>query len=163
MRGRQLYRVDPLDQVEGSIDRTQAHEDLVLHRAGLVFLKRPNGDFMIRRSASAQRGAPSGVDASASFHVEFGDTYSEAAAQELERETGVVAQLAYLGKFRQLDPPENQIIAVFSGASGSQVRAGPVQPVGWDWLSKGEVDKLIATSESTPWMATAWRLVRNRL
>jgi len=65
---------------------------------------------------------PNCYDASAAFHVTFGETYADAAHRELKEETGISTELRYVAKFKHHDSPEHQFVAVFIGVSDSPVK-----------------------------------------
>ena len=159
-----LYRVDPLDKVEGSVEHHLAHEQEILHRSGVIFLRRPQGEFMVQQRPPNRTTTRVRADASVAFHVAFGESYEAAAMRELQRASGIETPLTFLGKFRHKDPPEHQIVAVFSGLSDAQVRIDPLESMGWEWLTKDGIDSLLKSADgATPWLRTAWRLVRHRL
>ena len=96
------------DSVLGSIERSKAHLDQILHRSGMTFLVRSDGTILIQRR-SPNTTFPGCWDSSSSFHVTFGEIYEQAAIRELKEETGVSATITYLGKFTYRVPPENEM------------------------------------------------------
>src|SRR3989475_11606050 len=86
------------DSVLGSIERSKAHLDQILHRSGMIFLIRSDGKILLQRRSPSNATFPGGWDSSSSFHVTFGESYEQAARRELKEEAGGSATLTYLGK-----------------------------------------------------------------
>jgi isopentenyl-diphosphate delta-isomerase len=158
-----LYRVTAEDAVEGSVERDRAHVEGVLHRSGVVFLKRGNGEILIQHRSPSKRIFPDRYDCSAAFHVTFGETYEQAAVRELSEETGVSAPVRWVGKFTHHDPPEHQIVAVFTSESDSPIELDPAESTGFEFRTKAEVDGIVRDGRVTPWLRDGWPLARNHL
>lgn len=158
-----LYRVTPDDTVEGSVERDRAHADGALHRSGIVFLEQSEGRILIQHRSRSKRIFPDRYDASAAFHVTFGETYEQAAVRELKEETGVSAPVRFLGKFTHHDPPEHQIVAVFSASSDATIQVDPTESTGFEFRTKAEVDRIVREGRITPWLRDGWPLARGQL
>src|SRR3989454_6568746 len=120
-----LYHVTKDDSVLGSIERSMAHRDQILHRSGMIFLIRSDDKILLQRRSPKNMTFSDCWDSSSSFHVTFGESYEQAARRELKEETGVSALLTYLGKFSYHVPPENEIVAVFSCRNDDHIRNYP--------------------------------------
>ena len=125
-----LYHVTKEDSVLGSVERSTAHRDQILHRSGMIFVIRSDGRILLQHRSPSKTIFPDCWDSSSSFHVTFGESYEQAAKRELEEETGVSAPLKYLGKFSYPVPPENEIVALFSCKSDD--------PIGIDHVESSE-------------------------
>ena len=88
-----LYQVEEDDSVIGSVERTRANAEGLLHRSGMVFLTRSDGKILIQRRNVEKQTFPDCYDASSTFHVTFGESYEEAAKREMIEETGISAPL----------------------------------------------------------------------
>ena len=88
-----LYHVTKEDSVLGSVERSTAHRDQILHRAGMIFVIRSDGRILLQHRSPSKTIFPDCWDSSSSFHVTFGETYEQAARRELKEETGISAQL----------------------------------------------------------------------
>jgi isopentenyldiphosphate isomerase len=157
----QLYHVNELDEVIGSVDRDRAHSEEMLHRSGIVFLQRLDREILIQHRSPRKTIFPGCYDASAAFHIAFGETYAEAADRELEEETGISTELRYIGKFKHHDPPELQLVAVFIGASDRPVKIDRSEASDAVFCSKQEVERIVAFEKITPWFRDGWKIVRD--
>ena len=158
-----LYYVREDDTILGSMESDRAHAEGVLHRSGLVFLVRSDGRVLIQHRSPSKKTFPDRFDCSCAFHVAFGETYEEAAARELLEETGVSANLQLLGKFVHHDPPEHQVVAAFLCRSESGIRIDEAESSGFDFLTKADVDRLVALGNVTPWLRDGWSLARGEI
>jgi len=156
-----LYHVREDDSVVGPVERKRAHSEGILHRAGMVFLKRSDGKVLVQCRSKTKDTFPNSYDSSCSFHVRFGETYDEAARRELAEETGITSQLAYIGKFTHFDPPENEVIAVFSSKSDELVKIDLDESSFMEFWSKEEVDSIVDAKSTSPWLKDAWKLFRD--
>jgi isopentenyl-diphosphate Delta-isomerase len=158
-----LYRVTPEDEVLGSVDRDAAHGVGALHRSGIVFLGRSDGRILMQHRTPSKRIFPDRYDCSAAFHVAFGESYEQAAVRELREETGVSAPVRWVGKFTHHDPPEDQIVAVFTCESDAPIRVDPTESAGSEFLRKAEIDTIVRSKRVTPWLRDGWPLARGHL
>lgn len=158
-----LYRVNEKDNVLGSVERGRAHEDAVLHRAGIVFLARSDGKILLQRRSPEKKIFPDCYECSAAFHVIYGEGYAQAALRELEEETSVSAPLTYLGKFYHRNLPENQVVAVFACRSDAAIRPDKGEASGADFYTKKQIDAIVKGKKTTPWLRHGWRIVRGKI
>ena len=156
-----LYQVREDDSVVGPVERKRAHSEGILHRSGMVFLKRSDGRVLVQRRSKTKETFPGSYDSSCSFHVKFGETYDEAARRELAEETGITSQLTYLGKFTHFDPPENEIVAVFASESDEAVKIDLGESSVMEFWSKEEIDRIVDGKSTSPWLRDAWKLLRD--
>jgi len=117
-----LYRGTEDDSVLGSIERSKAHLDEILHRSGMIFLIRSDGKTLLQRRSPIKATFPDCWDSSSSFHVTFGESYEQATRRELKGETGVSQRSRILESSRTMSRPENEIVAEFSGKSDDPFR-----------------------------------------
>ena len=157
-----LIHVNADDEEIGSVERDRAHQIGALHRSGIVFLERPNGTILVQHRSPAKRIFPDLDDASAAFHVTFGESYAQAAHRELLEETGVSARLRFVDKFVHHDPPEHQVVAVFVCTSDSSIRIDPAESSGFRFVTEEELDRLVQGGRVTPWLRDGWPRARSR-
>ena len=161
--GEQLYHVSDEDAEVGAVDRDRAHQEGVLHRSGIVFLRRTDGRVLVQHRSPQKRIFPDRFDASAAFHVTYGESYLQAAARELVEETGVSTPLEQVGKFVHHDPPEHQYVAVFVGTSDAPIRVDPSESTGFEWVTGAELDRIVCDRPVTPWLRDGWPRARSRV
>ena len=158
-----VYHVTADDAVEGCVERDRAHAEGILHRSGVVFLKRADGRVLIQHRSPSKRIFPDCYECSAAFHVTYGEKYEQAAVRELTEETGVSAPLRWIGKFTHHDPPEHQIVAVFACRSDSHIELDSTEATGFEFRTRAEVDRIVRERRVTPWLRDGWPLARNHL
>ena len=147
------------DSVIGSIERSKAHRDQILHRSGMIFLMRSDGKILLQRRSPSNATFPGCWDSSSSFHVTFGESYEEAARRELKEETGVSAALTYLGKFTYHVPPENEIVTVFSCRSDDATRIDPAESSEASFHTRDDVNAIAASQTAAPWLTKGCKLL----
>ncbi len=158
-----LYHVTRDDSILGSIERSKAHLDQILHPAGMIFLARSDGKILLQRRSSSNKIFPYCWDSSSSFHVTFGESYEQAARRELREETGVSALVDYLGKFSYHVPPENEIVAVFSCKSDDSIRFDQAESSEASFHTRDEVSVIARSQAAAPWFGRGWKLLATRL
>ncbi|MDE1853981.1 MAG: NUDIX domain-containing protein [Thaumarchaeota archaeon] len=154
-----LCHVDEGDRMVGPVERAKAHREGYLHRSGLIFLKRSDGRILVQHRSSSKETFPGRVDGSAAFHVTYGETYESAARRELTEETGVTAHIEFVGKFMHNDPPEHEIVAVFTCESDDEITVDPSESDGFEFLSGEEIDAAVSAGRATPWLRDGWLLM----
>ncbi len=147
------------DSVLGSIERSKAHLDQILHRSGMIFLVRSDGKVLLQRRSPRQCNFPGLLGFVQLFHVTFGESYEQAARRELKEETGVLASLTYLGKFAYRVPPENEIVAVFSCRSDDPIRIDPAESSEASFHTTDEVNAIAASERAAPWLRRGWKIL----
>jgi len=147
------------DSVLGSIERSKAHQDQILHRSGMIFLVRSDGQILLQRRSPSNPTFPACWDSSSSFHVTFGESYEQAARRELKEETGVAAPLTFLGKFAYHVPPENEIVAVFSCRSDDAIRIDPAESSEASFHTRDDVNVIAASETAAPWLPKGWKIL----
>ncbi len=156
-----LYHVAEDDSVIGSVERSTAHRDQLLHRSGMIFLLRSDGKILLQHRIPTRATFPGRWDSSSSFHVTFGESYEQAARRELKEETGISAQPTFLGKFTYHVPPENEIVAVFSCKSDDPVRLDESESSEASFHTRDEVEAIAASKVAAPWLREGWKILAN--
>jgi isopentenyl-diphosphate Delta-isomerase len=158
-----LYHVTKDDSVIGSVERSTAHREQILHRSGMIFLIRTDGKILLQHRSPSKEIFPDCWDSSSSFHVTFGESYEQAARRELSEETGVSAPLSYIGKFSYHVPPENEIVAIFSCKSDDPIRIDPAESAGESFHTKEEVNVIAASEKAAPWLRKGWEMLADSI
>lgn len=157
--GELLYHVDENDTVIGSIDRELAHETLLLHRSGMVFLRNSHNNYFIARRANKPT-FPNVFDTASSFHVTYGESYDEATVREFKEETGLETKLRYLGKFFYKDPPEYEMVAVYFAESDEEPRLDPTEASSGEWKSLTDIEKIVTGGNVAPWLRDGFKVLK---
>ncbi len=85
-----FYHVDDQDQVIGAVTRGEAHANPeILHRSVFVLVFNQAGELLLQKRSASKDKFPGCWTISASGHVDYGHSYAEAAARELEEELGL--------------------------------------------------------------------------
>ena len=81
--------VNPQDEVLGQMEKMQAHENGLLHRAFSVFLFNDKGEVLLQKRAAQKDHSPSQWTNAVCSHPREGETYLEAAQRRLKEELGI--------------------------------------------------------------------------
>jgi isopentenyldiphosphate isomerase len=162
LMGELLYHVDENDKVIGSVEREVAHEILLLHRSGMVFLRNSRNKYFITRRANKPT-FPNVFDTASSFHVTYGESYDQAVRREFKEETGIETNFRYLGKFVHKDPPEYEMVVVYLAESDKSPFLDPNESLSGEWKTLEEVEKMVAGGNVTPWLRDGFKLLKGKL
>ena len=81
------------DEVLGLMEKMQAHENGILHRAFSVFLFNDKGEMLLQKRAAEKYHSPNQWTNACCSHPRDGETYLEAANRRLKEELGIEAEL----------------------------------------------------------------------
>lgn len=85
--------VNPQDEVLGLMDKMQAHENALLHRAFSVFLFNDKGEMLLQQRAAGKYHSPLQWTNACCSHPRENESYLDAAKRRLEEELGISAEL----------------------------------------------------------------------
>lgn len=85
--------VDPEDNVLGQMEKMQAHQNGLLHRAFSVFLFNRNGDMLLQKRSAEKYHSPNQWTNACCSHPRYHETYLEAANRRIKEELGIEAEL----------------------------------------------------------------------
>lgn len=83
--------VNELDEVIGSMEKMEAHQKGVLHRAFSVFLFNSKGEMLLQQRAACKYHSPNKWTNACCSHQRSGETTMAAAKRRLEEELGITA------------------------------------------------------------------------
>lgn len=89
----QVVLVSENDEVLGLMEKMQAHENGILHRAFSVFLFNDKGEMLLQKRAAEKYHSPNQWTNACCSHPRNGETYLEAANRRLKEELGIEANL----------------------------------------------------------------------
>jgi len=159
-----LYYVDRNDSVIGKVSREKAHEKLLRHRTGIIFLvDKKDRIFLTKRSPDKEIFSGCN-DASSSFHVTYGESYEEAAKREGKEELGLDNEIEFLEKFSHFDPPSNHFVAVFKMEyHGESLDIDQEEFETGGFFDLKQVEKMIDEKDVTPWLRDGFDIIRENM
>ncbi|WP_372368620.1 NUDIX domain-containing protein [Candidatus Uabimicrobium sp. HlEnr_7] len=155
-----LYHIDLNDQVIGCIERKKAHKEGLLHRGGVVFVFNSKQQVFLTMRSKEKTIFPDHVDCACSFHVQYGQTYKQAAIAELQEETGLCQVPVFLGKFVLDKAPDHLIINVYKIVSDAEITLDPAEASSGKFYDVREAEKLISENKTTSWLPQSWKIVK---
>jgi isopentenyl-diphosphate delta-isomerase type 1 len=108
-----FWVVDEDDQVIGKETRENCHNLHLIHRSVYIFVHNSNRELFIQKRSMMKDLYPGFYTGSATGHVNYGETYEQAAIRELEEELGIKVPLTRLGKFTSFSLIEKEISTVY--------------------------------------------------
>lgn len=112
-----LTQVDKQNKVIGPIKRGVAHNTPgIFYRTIYILVKNLKNEFLIQKRSSTKDLFPNCWDISVGGHVDFGDSYLETAARELQEELGITSKevdLKFKGKVLVKLPKSNEYFYVY--------------------------------------------------
>jgi isopentenyl-diphosphate delta-isomerase len=91
--------VNPDDQVLGLMEKQQAHQNGLLHRAFSVFLFNNNGEMLLQKRASGKYHSPGQWTNAVCSHPRENEDYLDGAARRLREELGIETDLNHKFSF----------------------------------------------------------------
>ena len=85
--------VNPQDEVQGLMEKQEAHRKGLLHRAFSVFIFNSDGEMLLQRRASTKYHSPNLWTNAVCSHPREGETYKEAAIRRLKEELGISTEV----------------------------------------------------------------------
>ncbi len=104
--------VNEKDEVLNHLPRSQAHKKGLLHRTIGVIILNDQGQILLQKRVKNKDTFPDMYTVSASGHVDFGESYEQAAKREIWEELGIKGELKFL-KTLINDPPEHRQMQSF--------------------------------------------------
>ena len=91
--------VNPQDEVLGLMEKQQAHQNGLLHRAFSVFLFNDEGEMLLQKRASGKYHSPGQWTNAVCSHPREHEDYAEGAARRLREELGIETALSHKFSF----------------------------------------------------------------
>ena len=89
----QVVLVSEKDEVLGLMDKMQAHENGILHRAFSVFLFNEQGEILLQKRAASKYHSPNQWTNAVCSHPRNEETYLSAAQRRMQEELGIEAEI----------------------------------------------------------------------
>lgn len=152
--------VDENDNETGTMQKMEAHQKALLHRAISVFICNSNGEWLLQKRA-LQKYHSNGLWTNTSCSHPFpGESNLEAANRRLFEEMGIKAGLTEIFTFiykEQLDNEltEHELDHVFFGISDVEPEINPDEVEDWKYISFNDLE---ADVKKNPKNYTVWFL-----
>lgn len=154
----QVILVDENDQEIGLMDKMEAHEKGLLHRAFSVFIFNTKGEMLLQRRAASKYHSPNLWTNTCCSHPRKNETGLEAANRRLMEEMGMTCQLNYAFQFTYkvaLDQGlyEHELDHVYIGTSDNKPVINPAEVSEFTYQS---IDTILAQIKTNPEDYTEW-------
>ena len=154
----QVILVDSNDNPIGTMNKMEAHEKAVLHRAFSVFILNDKNEVMLQQRAAHKYHSPLLWTNTCCSHQRVGETNIEAGKRRLFEEMGFSADLKELFHFIYKAPfdnglTEHELDHVMIGYSNESPVINPDEVESWKWMSIGAIkeDMIVNPKDYTVW------------
>ena len=154
----QVILVDTHDNPIGTMNKMEAHEKAVLHRAFSVFILNDKNEVMLQQRAAHKYHSPLLWTNTCCSHQRVGESNIEAGKRRLFEEMGFSADLKELFHFIYKAPfdnglTEHELDHVMIGYSNENPVINPDEVESWKWMSIEHIKVDIALN---PEIYTEW-------
>jgi len=158
MNNEQVILVDEYDNVLGSIDKMEAHQKGLLHRAFSVFIFGRRGEMLLQRRALSKYHSPGLWSNTCCSHPQPGEETMLAAQKRLHEEMGFHTPLVKMFDFIykvsfENGLTENEFDHVYIGEYNGDIHPNPEEVSDYVFKSMNEIDREL---KATPSAYTAW-------
>ena len=150
--------VNEQDEPLGLMEKIEAHEKAILHRAFSVFIKNSKGEIMLQQRALDKYHSPGLWTNTCCSHQRDGEAHLAAGKRRLQEEMGFEAPLEQLFSFiYKADMgnglTEHELDHVMQGTYEGKPILNPAEAANWKWMLPNDVKKDIqnAPDSYTPW------------
>lgn len=150
--------VNEKDEVTGLMEKMQAHENGLLHRAFSVFLFNDKGEMLLQKRASNKYHSPNQWTNAVCSHPREDETYHEGAVRRLKEELGIetpiTEKFSFIYKANVGDQLwEHELDHVFTGKYNGNFKPDENEVSEVRYL---DMDNLLKEMESHPENFTEW-------
>ena len=126
----QVVLISEKDEILGVMEKMQAHENGLLHRAFSVFLFNKKGEMLLQKRASTKYHSPNQWTNAVCSHPRIDETYIEGAKRRLKEELGIETEITPKFHFiYKADVGQNlwehELDHVFTGDFNGAVKMNP--------------------------------------
>ena len=150
--------VNERDEPIGLMEKMEAHEKGLLHRAFSVFIFNSKQEVLLQQRAACKYHSPNLWTNTCCSHPRAGETNQQAGERRLQEEMGLQVPLREVFSFIYKAPFDNGLTEheydhVLIGYSDAQPQINPEEVASWKWLSLEAIkeDILQAPERYTAW------------
>ena len=158
MKEEQVILVNEKDEPIGLMNKMEAHEKAILHRAFSVFILNNNNEVMLQQRAQHKYHSPLLWTNTCCSHQRAGETNIQAGKRRLYEEMGFEVDLKELFHFIYKAPfdnglTEHELDHVMIGYSNSEPFINPEEVASWKWMKIEAIkdDMIQNPAEYTVW------------
>jgi len=142
------------DILIGPGERERVHCSDMWHRGVHILLSRPDGRMLLQMRGKDRDKYPSHYDLSVSEHVNFEESYEEAAVRGLKEELGIEAPLVEIAHFRMnYGPADNMVARLYTAVYGGEIEAASSETASLHYLTEAEISRMLEADPDAfaPW------------
>ncbi|MBL6963650.1 MAG: isopentenyl-diphosphate Delta-isomerase [Bacteroidetes bacterium] len=146
MQEEKVVLVNEQDEELGFMNKMEAHEKGVLHRAFSVFIFNDKGETLLQKRALSKYHSPGLWTNACCSHPQKGETYEEAALRRMPEEIGITTAITdafwfiYKADVGQ-GLTEHELDHVFTGHYNENPKLNPGEASDWKWMQTEAVKK----------------------
>ncbi|WP_073363946.1 isopentenyl-diphosphate Delta-isomerase [Flavobacterium fontis] len=158
MKEEQVILVNANDEPIGLMNKLEAHEKAMLHRAFSVFVLNDKNEVMLQQRAHHKYHSPLLWTNTCCSHQRAGETNIQAGKRRLEEEMGFVTELKELFHFIYKAPfdnglTEHELDHVMIGYYNGEPAINPEEVEGWKWM---DIEAIREDMKNHPEIYTVW-------
>lgn len=158
LKNEHVILVDENDIQIGTMEKMEAHEKALLHRAISVFLLNSKGEWLLQRRALNKYHSNGLWTNTCCSHPYPNETSSEAAKRRLKQEMGLETNLKEIFHFTYKEPLDNKLTEheldhVFIGTTNVEPIINQEEVVEWKYISYSD---LLYDLKNNPENYTVW-------
>lgn len=158
MKEERVILVNEQDEPIGTMEKIEAHEKALLHRAFSVFVFNDKGETMIQQRAMHKYHSPGLWTNTCCSHQREGESNIEAGKRRLMEEMGFTTELQEVFSFVYKAPFDNGLTEhefdhVMVGKYNEAPNINPDEVADWKWMS---LERIKSDMEQYPEHYTAW-------
>ncbi|ARN76604.1 isopentenyl-diphosphate delta-isomerase [Nonlabens spongiae] len=154
----QVILVNENDEKVGLMEKIEAHEKALLHRAFSVFVINDNNEIMLQQRAHDKYHSPGLWTNTCCSHQRDGESNIAAGRRRLQEEMGFTTDLKELFNFIYIAPfdnglTEHELDHVMVGSFNGEPQLNPDEAADYKWMTADDIKKDIAQN---PDIYTEW-------
>jgi isopentenyl-diphosphate delta-isomerase len=166
----QVILVNEKDEPIGVMEKMEAHQKALLHRAISVFIFNSKGDLLLQQRAFEKYHSAGLWTNACCSHPEPGETASDAAHRRLHEEMGFTTPLTYSFTFSYRSDfenglTENEVDHVFTGVFDGAILPNPEEVAEFKFVSQATLREMLALdpAQFTTWFKIALPMLEENI